>query len=48
VIMGFFVGRPLNWSFSTKDTRAGHNSKLFALTAGLTIDEVMPAACGKM
>ena len=44
---GFSVGRPLNWSFSTKDTIVGRSFKLFALTAGLTMEEAMLVAYGK-
>jgi len=44
---GFPVAHPQNLSFSTKKASTDYNSKLLALAVGITMEEVMPYACGK-
>ena len=45
--LGFSDGCPANCSHSTKEMSAGLSSKLLASTAGLTMEDVMPDACGR-
>ena len=45
--LGFFDGCPANCSRSTKEMSAGLSSKLLASTVGLTMDDVIPNACGR-
>ena len=46
--LGFSEWCPANCSRSTKDMSAGLSSKLLASTAGLTMEEVTPDACGRV
>jgi len=44
--LGFSEGCPPSWSYSTKVMSTRLSSKLLVSIAGLTIEEVMPDACG--
>ena len=46
-VLGFSDGCPANCSRSTKEMSVGLSSKLLASTAGLTIEDVIPDACGR-
>jgi len=44
-MLGFSEGCPLNWSFSTKEIRAGRSSKSCTSIVGLSMEDVMPDNC---
>jgi len=45
--LAFSEGCQANYSRSIKDMSAGLSSKLLASTAGLTMEDVIPDACGR-